>query len=221
MTFEEFQAKWMEQDQRLDSMIRLNRQLLSEKSLNGVRTALRRQMIFAVLSAVSVWLVVPVIALFLVRNHAEAKFVLPAALIDAYFIGAMVAHIRQALALARIDYSGSVTVIQRRVEAIAGMRIALVRWIAMSTVLLWVPITIVGAKGLFGLDLYSLAPDWLITNVAAGFAWLALVAWWSKRRAVRSDSPRARRLVRDITGDNLAAATSFLASLADFEKEER
>jgi hypothetical protein len=221
MTLEESQAKWAQHDQKLDSLIRLNQELLSEKSLNGARTALRRAKLSALLSAITTWLIIPLMALFFIKNHDEAKFVLPAAVIDLYFIAAMIAHIQQVRALALINYGDSVTVIQKQIGAVVAMRIRLARWIAMSMVLLWVPIAIVAAKGVFEWDLYSLAPGWLIANLLFGFAWMALVVWLSKRIAARRESPRVQRLVRDIAGDSLSAASAFLAGLAEFEDEER
>jgi hypothetical protein len=221
MTLEEFQAMWAQHDQRLDSVIRLNRQLLSEKSLNGARTALRRQMRSAVLSAITTWVVIPLLGLFIAKYHSDLKFVLTALLIDAHFLAAMIAHLRQVRALALIDYASSVTVIQKQIEAVVTMRIRLARWIAMSSVLLWVPMVIVAAQGLGGLDLYAQAPGWLMANLVFGLVWLVLVAWLSKRNAARPETPRVQRLVRDIAGHNLSAAAAFMKDLAEFEKEER
>lgn len=218
MTLDEFQTKWAEHDRKLDSVIRLNRELLSKNSLSGARTALRRQTIFAVLSAVCSWVAIPLMGLFIAKFYAEVEFVLPAALIGAYFIASMLAHIRQVRTLAAIDYGEPIAVIQRQIEAVVRMRIRLARWIAMSMVLLWVPICIVGAKAL-GANLYNLAPRWLIANTLFGLAWWALIMWVSKRAAARSDSPRVQWIVREIAGDNLNSAKQFLASLTEFEKE--
>jgi hypothetical protein len=220
MTLDELQTKWTAHDQKLDSVIRLNSQLLSGSALNGAHTALRSQQLFAVLNAISAWIVIPLMGWFIAKNHSEARFVLPAALIGAYFIANMIAHIRQVRTLAEIHYGEPIAVIQKQIEKVAMMRIRLTQWIVMSAALLWVPMAIVAAKALLGLDLYAVAALWLVVNLIFGIVCLAAVFWWLKRYGVRSNSPRVQRVVRDLVGDNLTSASAFLSNLADFEKEE-
>jgi hypothetical protein len=221
MMLDEFQTKWIAHEQKLDAIIRLNRQLLQRSSLDNARTALQRQKAFAMVNAISSWLSILVMAWFIAKHHSEAQFILPAALIGVYFIANMIAYIRQVRALARIDYVEPIAAIQKQIERVALMRIRLTQWTVMSVALLWVPIAIVMAEALLGLNLYAVAPLWLVENLIFGIVCLAAIFWWLKRYGIRSNSLRVQRVVRDLVGDNLTAASAFLADLADFEKEER
>jgi hypothetical protein len=220
MILDELQTKWQEHDQKLDAAIRLNRELLNERSLSGARAALRRQILFAVAGAVMCWIPIPLMGVFLAFNHASAQFVVPAMLTALYFIVNMLVHIWQAHALSKIDYGKPITLIQKQISAIVKVRIRFAQWLAMSTVLSWVPISIVLFKGLFDLDLYALAPRWLIANSLLGLACIALVIWLSRRNATQGESQSKQRFVRDIAGHNLAAAKEFLETLADFERDD-
>jgi hypothetical protein len=189
--------------------------------LTGARTELQRQRLLAVLNAITSWINLPLMGWFIAKHHTEARFVIPAVLIGVYFIANMIAHIRQVRALGLINYGEPIAVIQKQIEGVALMRIRLTQWIVMSAALFWVPIAIVGAKAILGIDVYEVAALWLIVNLIFGIVFLAVVFWWFKRFGVRSNSLRIQRVVRDLVGDNLAAASAFLANLADFEREER
>jgi hypothetical protein len=220
MTLDQFQTQWTAQDKKLDTVIRLNRRLLSEGALKGARTALRNQTLLAVANAISTWVVIPLMGLFIAQNRTDASLVIAGAVIAAYFAAQLIAQIRQVRALSSIDYGEPIATIQRKIEAVAKMRIRLVRWIAMTVALLWVPVSMVMAKVLWGINLWVVAPKWLVVNALFGVLWMAALYLWSKRNAMRDDSQRVQRLVRDISGDNLGSATAFLSTLAQFEKEE-
>jgi hypothetical protein len=221
MTLDELQTQWTAHDRKLDSIVRLNKQLVSANALSGARTELQRQRLFAVLNAITSWINLPLMGWFIAKNHTDAKFVIPAVLIGVYFIANMIAHLRQVRALGLINYGAPIAVIQKQIEVVAVMRIRLTQWIVMSAALFWVPIAIVGAKAILGIDLYAVAALWLTVNLIFGIVCLAAVYWWLKRFGVRSNSLRVQRVVRDLVGDNLTAASSFLSNLADFEREER
>ena len=76
-------------------------------------------------------------------------------------------------------------------------------------------------KGLLSVDAYAAFPGrWLAANVLFGLAVIPLAVWLSRRYAGRMEgSPAVQRILRDIAGYNLSAATGFLDSLAQFEKE--
>jgi hypothetical protein len=221
MTLDELQTKWQEHDQKLDAAIRLNRELLNERSLSGAHAALRRQIVLSVAGAVTCWIPVPLMGVFLAFNHSSAQFVVPAMLTALFFSVNMLVHIGQARALSKIDYGKPITLIQKQISAVVKVRIRFAQWLAMSTVLSWVPISIVLFKGLFGWDLYALAPRWLIANSLIGLACIPLVIWLSRRRnATQGESQSKQRFVRDIAGHNIAAANAFLETLTDFERDD-
>lgn len=220
MTLDQLQTQWAAQDRKIDSMLQLNRRFLTDQTLRKARTTLRLKTIAAVANAVSTWIVIPLMGLFIAKNRGDAGLVAAGAVIALYFAAQLIAQIRQVRALASINYAEPITAIQRRIEAVATMRMQLIRWIAMSVALLWVPVSMVLAKVLWNINLTAVAPKWLIVNAIFGVLWMTALYLWSKRNAVRDDSTRVQRLARDIAGDNMASTAAFLATLSQFEQEE-
>ena len=217
---DDFQAQWAAQDTRIDTMIRLNHRFLSEHSLKGARTALRRQTILTVGNAISTWIVIPLMGVFVAKHHSDVGLMVSAASVGLYFAAQLIAQIGQVRTLASVDYGQPIAIIQKQIETVARMRIRLTQWIAMSVALLWVPVSIVLAEAIWNIHLVAVAPGWLIANAVFGVLWMAALYLWSKHNAARGHSSRMHRLVRDISGDNLGSATAFLAALSTFEKEE-
>ncbi len=218
MELDELKTLWTTQNHQLDTVIRLNRQLLDAPIKDQARATLNRLAGWTVVNAIAVWVGVPLMGIFFAHHPTSLKFVVPALFLDAYMIVSMIMLIRQVVAIRRIDYGQPVTSIQKQLETVRIMRIRYSRWIWMTMLLMWAPISIVAAKGLLGLDLYVLSPGWLIVNGALGLAMIPLT-WWMAHRIERSNSPRVQRVLNHIGGRNLNAATAFLASIADFEKE--
>ena len=101
------------------------------------------------------------------------------------------------------------------------MRIRTTKWTLLLSPLLWTPLFIVGMKSLFDVDVYAaFGTACLVAHVLFGLVVIGLGLWISKRYAGRMEgSPVMQRLLREISGRNLAAATDFLQSLAEFENE--
>ena len=218
MELDELKTLWTAQNQKFAAVIRLNRQLLDAPIKDQARSAVNRLAGWAVVNAIGFWVGVPLMGIFIAYHHTSPKFVLPALFLDAYIVASVIMLIRQVVAIRRIDYGQPVTSIQKQLETVRIMRIRYSRWLGMTMLLMWLPISIVAAKGLLGLDLYVLSPGWLIVNVVLGLAMIPLI-WWTSHRIERSDSPTVQRLLHHIGGRNLNAATTFLAAIADFEEE--
>jgi len=224
MELDALKEKWVEYDRKLDLSIRLNRQLLMAANRNRARSPLRRFAAFAGLGAL-VGLIGPILlGQFIYRHWTEPRFLLPALVLHIWVVANLGASIRQiAMALA-IDYDKPVAVIQKQLESLRVFRIRLIQWAVLTgQVICWTPLLIVALKGLWDVDAYQvLGAPFLLANLAAGLAFIPLAVWASRKFANRmSRSPLAQRLMRELAGYNLNAATAFLATLAEFEDEPR
>jgi hypothetical protein len=216
MNLDEIQATWKDYDRRLEAALRLNRQLLDVGTLARARSALRRQRLLAMLGAVTNAMVIPLVGFFIALNYRLLAFVLPAIAIDVYFIIKLVVHGRQVHLLSNLDYVGPVVDIQRRIDEVVRLRLGFARWLTMSTVLMWVPVSIVVFKAFLGWSLYVIAPAWLIVNTLVGLCCIPLVFWI--RKVPRDRLPAG--FLRAVAGENLTAASTFLTALSDFERKE-
>lgn len=221
MDLDQLKEKWVEYDRKLETNLRVNRQLLSEMQLNRTRSALQRLIVGLALEAVISLAGVVALGSFLYEHIALARFALPAAALDVLAIALLAALIRQITLALQVDYSKPIAAIQKQLEALRILRIRYVQGIFLVATLAWTPLLIVALKGFFGWDAYLLfGAPFLIANLLVGLAVIPLALWGSKKFGSQMGrSSIIQRLMYDLTGVNLNAAFGFLATLSQFEEE--
>jgi hypothetical protein len=220
---DDLRKTWAEYDRKLDTNIRLSRQLLASANLNRARSALQRLAVFLAMESVVQLAVVVALGNFIYEHIAMARFVLPAAALDVFAIAILAAMIRQIAGALQIDYGKPITAIQKQLENLRVFRIRYIQGIFLVATLAWTPLQIVALKGFWGLDAYILfGTAYLVANLLVGLAIIPLAIWLSKKFSDRMGrSPMIQRLMKDLAGYNLNAATGFLATLSEFEDEKR
>ena len=223
MELEELKVKWLEHDSKLEASLRLNRQLLSESYLGRTRSALQRLMLGLSLEAAATFVVLIALGGFLYTHRAMPRFVFPALALDLCTLAIFITLIQQVTAAAQIDYGKPITVIQKQIEALRVRRLRVLQGIFLGSALAWTPLLIVAFEGFLGLDAYHLfGAAWLSANLLFGLAVLPTALWLSKRLGTRlALSPLLQRLRNDLTGHSLSAALGFLATLSEFENDDR
>jgi len=218
-----FQEKWAEQDRKLDASIRLNRRLLMAVNLNRVRSPMRRLAFFLGLESIIQVAVVVALGNFIYEHIATMRFALPAAALDVFAIAILSSMIRQIAGALQIDYDKPIVGIQKQLEDLRVLSIRCIQGIFLVATLAWTPLLIVTLKGFLGLDAYRLfGAPYLAANLLVGLAIIPLAVWFSKRFSSRMNrSPVMQRLMKDLAGHNLNVATDFLATLSEFEDEQR
>jgi hypothetical protein len=223
MDMDEMRKRWAEYDRKLETNLRLNRQILNETYLGKTRTALQRLVAgIGVEMAVDIALLMA-LECFLYAHRALPQFLLPAAFLHLCVMVSLVTLARQIKIALEIDYSRPIATLQKDLERLRILRIRTMQAIFVLAPLLWLPLLIVTLKGLLGVDAYALFPlSWLIANVLFGMAVIPLVFWLSKRYRHRIARSRwIQRIKQDLAGESLNAAANFLTTLAEFEDETR
>lgn len=222
MELEDLKRRWEDQDRKLDAIVRLNTGLLRESKLGKTATALGRLAGLLLVGllldlGVALWL-----GSFLAEQLSEMRFLLPGAGLLLGLIALAIANVRQLVAIRQVDYAAPIVAIQRRLESLRVERLRAVKWTLLLAPLAWTPLLIVTLKDLLGVDAYAtFGAPWLTANLAFGLVVIAFALWISRRYADRMErAPFVQRLMRNIAGHNLAAAATFLGSLAEFEREE-
>ncbi len=215
---DEMKKVWAGHDEKLDRSIRLKRELLNSATLSKARSATQR-MIGALVFETVMWFVIIVSLGAFISHHLPAvRLSLSAAALDVFSIAMLAATIRQIAALRQIDYSGSVTAIQKELEMLRVLRIRITQWALLGGTIVWAPFVIVIARVFLGLDIVN-AP-WLWANVAFGLCLIPLALWLSKAFGARMGRfPFIQRVMNDLAGRNLNAATEFISKLSGFEAE--
>lgn len=220
---DDLRKTWAEYDRKLDTNIRLSRQLLVATNLNRVRSPLRRLAFFLGVESLIQFAVVVALGSFIYENMATPRFALAGAALDVFAIAILIAMIRQIASALQIDYDKPIAVIQKQLGKLRVLRIRYIQGIFLVATLVWTPLLIVALKGFWGLDAYRLfGTAYLVANVLVGVAIIPLAIWLSKKFGDRMGrSPMIQRFMRDLAGYNLNAATGSLATLAKFEEEAR
>ena len=146
---------------------------------------------------------------FAVAHVREPRFCLPSLFLFAGFAFHLASGLRQRAALRAIDWGGPVAGIQERLAALRVERVRAARLLLLLAPLAFVPLLVVAAKGLLGVDLWS-APAvraWLFANVAFGAAFLAAGLFLTR---LLSSRPWASGLGRLLAGQTLAEAEAAL-----------
>ncbi len=219
MDLDELQQRWKAYDRKLDQSLRLNFEALRATTLARATGSLRRLtwwLGFELLALVPLtgWL-----ADFLRGHLAAPRFVALGALLLACTVGLTIAALRQLIAIARLDVSQPVVQLQRRLERLGVERIRATVAAVVLGPLVWVPVLLVFAEGVLGVDLTRvLSQAWIVANVALGVVVVAAALWVARRYANRVMGwPVLRRLLRDLAGHSINDALRFLDELQQLE----
>ena len=223
MELDELKQKWAEHDHKLEVNIRLTRQLLTATKMNRARSALQRLAVFVALESVVALAVIIVLGSFIGDHIAMVRFAVPAAALDLFEIASLIVLIQQIRLALNIDYGSPVAAIQKQLESLRMLHIRHFQWTLLLAPLLWTPLLIVALEGFLRVDAYkTVGAAYLLANLLFGLAIIPLAIWLSKKFGDRMDrSPKIQRLMKDLAGYNLNAASDFLATLSEFEEEKR
>ena len=219
MDLDGFKEIWAAQDRKLEAILHLNRRVVSEAALGRTRSALQRRAAGLGLEIAIDLIGVSALGAFVYANLAFAKFLVPGIVLDVAAIAALISVVRQVVGALSVDYGGTLTEIQARLEALRILRLRTVRWILLLAPLVWTPLQIVALRGLFGVDAYAVLGDaYLWANVGFGAAFLAGGWWLAKTYAPRlTGHGVAAYLARTVEGSDLRKARAAVAALSDFK----
>jgi hypothetical protein len=216
MELDELRQKWAEHDRKLETSIRLNRQLLRDNYTGRARRALWRLAALLGLGSISMLAIVVWLGAFIYANRGTPELAWSAAVLDALAIAALATvNFQIGLAL-QIDYNQPVAAIQKRLERLRKTRIRYIQGICLTSALSWFPMFVVVMKVFLGINVYrTFDTGWIRWNVLFGLA-VILPGVWLLRKLRNWMGPR---FVRELAGYNLNAASDFLAKIEEFEGE--
>ena len=220
MNVDDLQIRGAEYDRKLDLGLRLNTRLVRESILEKAGSSLRRLSRLIAIEIAINFVAVAWLGSFAADHYRGPELLIPAILLDIVAIVLLAVGVRQVIALRTIDYSEPVLALQKRVEILRIERIRVTKWILILAPLLWIPLLIVTLQAFLGLNAFDvLDMNWIGVNVVFGLVVIPVMIFLCERYADRlGHSPVMQRLMNDIAGRNLSAATAQLAELREFEK---
>lgn len=223
MELDEMKIMWEAYDKKLDTSIRISKELLKAPVLRKARGAATRLLIVWQIELALACIALALIGGFTWTHILHPRFVFSGLLLMILTIVLVSTYVRRIMALRAIDFGGPIIASQKQLEAIRIAEIRATKWTLLLAPLAWTPFMVVLFQGLFHVDVFATFPlAWLLGNVAFGLFVIALERWISYRYAERmQNSPRLQRWMRDVNGYNLKAAMSFMRRAAEFEEEAR
>lgn len=222
MELDALKQSWQDHDRKLDANLRLNTVRLYNVTLGKAGTALRRLSRLLKVGLFFDALILVGLGSFMADHVTEPRFLVPALALHLFVLLLAIDGGRQVVAIGSLDIGQPIVEIQKRMESLRLQRLRALRLVLLFSPLIWIPMLIVALKGLLGVDAYAIFDHgWLAANVLFGLAVIPLAVWLSRRYADRMQrSPMVQRLLRDLAGYNLNAATAYLGTLERFEREE-
>lgn len=216
MTYDrdDLQALWEAYGQRLDASLRLNTVLLAEANLDKAKTALRPLLSTLGMEVGANVLALALLGWFAAGNIADARFAVPAIVLGLAAIAAVVLSVHQIVALRTIDFEAPVIAIRRALERLRLSRIRTTLRLLFVSPLLWVPLMIVGLRGVFGVDAYAFGSGFLLANLAFGAAVLAIGSFVARRVTTRRS-----RIADLLAGRSLSESLARIDTIERFAKE--
>lgn len=222
MNFETLQSQWSAQNEKLAASIQISRALFRESRLDKANSALQR-LSRGIVAELFVNGIAAVLLILFIGNHLnELNFLAPAVVLFVAVLLQVAFGIYQWVTLRALDFSRPILRVQHALARLRVQRIQFTKWTFWIAPLLWVPLLIVSFKGVLGVNAYTTFDAlWLIVNLFVGIAVIPVMIWASKRYADRMDrSPLVQRMMDDIAGHDLNAATAFLNDVSAFDKDE-
>ncbi len=152
----------------------------------------------------------------------DARFAVPAVALHVVAVLLMASTVAQLAMLRSVDYSGPVLAIQRTLAKLTALRIRTTKWLLLLAPLLWTPLAIVVAQGVFGLDVYRwFGLRWVAANLGFGLVVVPLLIWAARRYRDRwQQFWIIESLADDLAGRSLSMAKGYLGEIARFGREE-
>lgn len=221
MDMDELRAKWAEYDRKLETNLRINKNLLHVTYLGKTQSALKRLAVGGIIEAMIHFPVLLWLGSFTYDYRMQMPFFLPGVGLYLFALAGFIVQIRHIALALMMDYNGPIADIQKQLGNLRISHIRLTQRIILTGPLLWVPLQIVLLKGLLGLDAYQLfGTTYLWVNVAVGVAFIPLALWLSKTFVDRlGHLPWVQQFMRDLAGYSLNEASQHLETLATFEEE--
>jgi hypothetical protein len=220
MELDEMKQAWQELDARVALLERDRARRLADDG--RARHALRRTSAMMWCELLGNGVLLALLGLFIARQD-QWRFSVPGVLVFVATLALFASNLAQRVTYATLDYGAGVVAIQARLERLCVLRWRTAQWVWLMALLLWVPLMIVIARGLWGGDLYAAAGTaWLVANVALGVVAIPL-GWWLARHfapALRGTA-LGRWFVDSTVGFGLAAARRRMSALADFAADPK
>ena len=220
MDIQEFKNIWQAYDDKLEKSLKLNMHCLeliqSQKAKSKLKTLFISRIIEITLHAVVIWY----LGTFLYSHFFEPQYAISAAILILFFIIAFSNCIRQIVIIKEIDYSKSITEIQRKLTLLQSHIADYIRltFLMLPTYLAY---PIIAFKVLGNFDIVSqLSRNWWTAQIIFNIVLIPLCVWLYREVSYKNLHKKwVRYVIEKSAGDSVAKAMEFIKEIDEYKKE--
>ena len=219
LDLETMQGAWRQHSQRVEASLILDVAGVRNRLKLGTQSAFKRHLRWLGAEIVLGAATMIELLAFIVSHRSDLVYVTAALPLLAMVLFALATDIRHWQILSTLNLSAAIVQVRAVVAAVRARRLLVIKWIALSSCLLWLPLVAVVLKAAFAVDLLrGLHISVVAVNVALGVLLIPLglvvYGWLAKRFA---HAPAFQRFIEDASGTSFSAARASFESQANFE----
>lgn len=221
MELEAFKQSWQEMDRKLEQQISLNRDLFQQMKLKESRNRLLPLALYRGIELILFLVFSNLLGGYIFDHLGQPQFYIPAAVILLFALSGIVGAIGQLYYISQVNFAEPVTVIQKKLMAVATHRIGLLK-LTLATVPFFLCYGIVGFEWLLGIDMFAYGhPTWWVIQLAFSALLIPVVIWAiCKINYQNMHRPWVRHLLENDGGRPVREAMAVLEEIRRFEQED-
>jgi hypothetical protein len=220
MELDDLKLGWAQLGQRVDQLETVVAKGYQERALEGVRRVLRGLGWCQAIQSVTWIVVIAFVAPFWIEHRAVPHLLIAGLVLHLCGVLTVCSSVVQLLWITYTYLTAPVVTFQRRLAELQRLRIISALVVGLPFWILWVPATMVFAKGVLNEDLYAQSPGWIHVALAVGLVGIVSTLMLARFLADRPiTSPFLRRIVDDLAGRSLVRATRHLNDATAFARD--
>ncbi|CAN5267018.1 hypothetical protein BH10PSE17_BH10PSE17_13210 [soil metagenome] len=220
MELDDFSQAWRAFDARLDRQADLTRQLFVECRLDRVRSGLRPLLIGQCLQALVGLAIAIVSGSFWVAHFDVPQLRWAGLSVHAFAIAMIVMAVPAILVLLTIDYSKPVVTLQRQLAMLRVNQRRSAILFAYAGCVIWVPLMMMVAKIVWGLDLFHAPAGYLGWNLLFAAVLVLLLAGFFQWSAMPGREALRARIERSRHGWTVNRASAAADEIERFSRDD-
>jgi len=177
MELETLKQSWKKMDQKLEQQISLNRDLFWQLKLKESRSRLLPLALYRGVELILFLVFSNLLGGYVYDHLGQPQFYIPASCILLFAISGIIGAIGQLYYISQVNFAEPVTVIQKKLMAIATHRIGLLK-LTLAAVPFYLCYAIVGFEWLLGIDIFRYGNQtWWVIQLAFSALLVPVVIW--------------------------------------------
>lgn len=221
MELQELKNAWQSYDNKLEKSYKLNMHCLELIQVQKAKSKLKLLLLSRLVEIAMLIVVIWYLGSFLYVHLAEMQFAVSAAILMLFFIISLSNCIKQIVVIKEIDYSKSVTDVQRKLTLLRSHIVDYIRLIFLA-IPTYPAYLIIACKVLGIFDIVShFNHNWWISQILFSILLIPLCVWiYMKISYKNMDKKWVRYIIEKSAGNSVTKAMDFIKEIEQFKIDD-